>query len=160
MITPEQCKAARELLGWSYGQLAAAANVSVLTAVSFEYGHKPRKVTQVKIRTALEAAGVNFNPENGDAPRRQAEKGPGRIVTREQCRIARVLLGWDGVQMAAASGSNAMTLHTFEYGQSKPRLVTLQRFRLALEAAGVEFIDENGGGPGVRLRKATPETAP
>jgi hypothetical protein len=26
--------------------------------------------------------------------------------------------------------------------------------RSALEAAGVEFIEENGGGPGVRLRKA------
>jgi hypothetical protein len=25
--------------------------------------------------------------------------------------------------------------------------------RRALEAAGVEFIDEDGGGPGVRLRK-------
>jgi hypothetical protein len=25
--------------------------------------------------------------------------------------------------------------------------------RRALETAGVEFIDENGGGPGVRLRK-------
>jgi hypothetical protein len=25
--------------------------------------------------------------------------------------------------------------------------------RAALEAAGVEFIDENGGGPGVRLQK-------
>jgi hypothetical protein len=27
------------------------------------------------------------------------------------------------------------------------------KIRAALEAAGVEFIDENGGGPGVRLRK-------
>ncbi len=29
--------------------------------------------------------------------------------------------------------------------------------RRALEAAGVEFIDENGGGPGVRLRKGQPK---
>ena len=29
--------------------------------------------------------------------------------------------------------------------------------RRALESAGVEFIDENGGGPGVRLQKATKE---
>jgi len=28
---------------------------------------------------------------------------------------------------------------------------------LALETAGVEFIDENGGEPGLRLRKATEE---
>ena len=29
--------------------------------------------------------------------------------------------------------------------------------RRTLEAAGVEFIDENGGGPGVRLKKAKRE---
>jgi hypothetical protein len=29
--------------------------------------------------------------------------------------------------------------------------------RAAIEAAGVEFIDENGGGPGVRLKKAKRE---
>jgi hypothetical protein len=30
---------------------------------------------------------------------------------------------------------------------------------LAIEAAGVEFIPENGGGAGVRLRKRVEETA-
>jgi hypothetical protein len=30
---------------------------------------------------------------------------------------------------------------------------TMDRLQHALESAGVEFIDENGGGPGVRLRK-------
>jgi len=30
---------------------------------------------------------------------------------------------------------------------------TVAALRKALEAAGVEFIDENGGGPGVRLRE-------
>ena len=33
------------------------------------------------------------------------------------------------------------------------RLSTLVAVKRALEGAGVEFIDENGGGPGVRLRK-------
>jgi hypothetical protein len=32
---------------------------------------------------------------------------------------------------------------------------TAEKIRNAIEAAGVEFIDENGGGPGVRLRKAS-----
>jgi hypothetical protein len=31
------------------------------------------------------------------------------------------------------------------------------KIRSALEAAGIEFIDENGGGPGVRLRKRQPK---
>ena len=35
----------------------------------------------------------------------------------------------------------------------EPREVTLGALRAALEAAGVEFIAENGGGAGVRLRK-------
>jgi hypothetical protein len=32
--------------------------------------------------------------------------------------------------------------------------------RRALEMAGVDFIAENGGGPGVRLRKRPPERLP
>jgi hypothetical protein len=38
---------------------------------------------------------------------------------------------------------------------SQPRRATLDVIRRAFESAGVEFIDENGGGPGVRLRKRT-----
>jgi hypothetical protein len=34
---------------------------------------------------------------------------------------------------------------------------TVEALRHALEAAGIEFINENGGGPGVRLRKRTPK---
>ena len=45
------------------------------------------------------------------------------------------------------------TVHQFEAGTSEPRRATLQVIRQAFEAAGVEFIDDNGGGPGVRLRK-------
>ena len=40
------------------------------------------------------------------------------------------------------------------------RSETGTKIRLALEAAGVEFIDENGGGPGVRLRKSQRQKAP
>jgi hypothetical protein len=36
-------------------------------------------------------------------------------------------------------------------------LVNEAALRQALEAAGVEFIDENGGGPGIRLRKSAKE---
>ena len=46
------------------------------------------------------------------------------------------------------------TLTRFVKGEElKPR--TLQAIRAALEAAGVQFIDENGGGAGVRLKKPT-----
>jgi hypothetical protein len=44
-------------------------------------------------------------------------------------------------------------VHQLEAGTSEPRRATLAVVRRAFEKAGVEFIDENGGGPGVRLRK-------
>jgi hypothetical protein len=46
-----------------------------------------------------------------------------------------------------------MTVHQLEKDGSQSRRATLEVVRLALEAGGVEFIDENGGGVGVRLRK-------
>jgi len=46
-----------------------------------------------------------------------------------------------------------MTIHQLEKDGSQSRRATLDVVRRALETAGVEFIDENGGGAGVRLRK-------
>ena len=46
-----------------------------------------------------------------------------------------------------------MTVRQVEAGVTEPRRATLVVLRQAFERAGVEFIDENGGGPGVRLRK-------
>ena len=49
----------------------------------------------------------------------------------------------------------ANTIRRAELKESENSLTTANdlAIRRALEAAGVEFIDENGGGPGVRLRK-------
>jgi hypothetical protein len=46
-----------------------------------------------------------------------------------------------------------VTVHQLEAQTSQPRRATLEVIRRAFEQAGVDFIDENGGGPGVRLRK-------
>jgi transcriptional regulator with XRE-family HTH domain len=48
------------------------------------------------------------------------------------------------------------TLFDFETGRRQPHPRTLAAIRAALEAAGIEFIPENGGGAGVRLRKSDP----
>jgi hypothetical protein len=48
-----------------------------------------------------------------------------------------------------------VTVRQLEAGSNEPRRATLEVIRRAFESAGVEFIDENGGGPGVRLRKRT-----
>lgn len=55
--------------------------------------------------------------------------------------------------LAAASGVSAMTITRFENGHSGGQAETLRKLQTALESAGVELIPENGGGPGVRLRK-------
>jgi transcriptional regulator with XRE-family HTH domain len=56
-------------------------------------------------------------------------------------------------QLAAAAQVAVATLADFEVGRRQPHPRTLAAIRAALEAAGVEFIEENGGGMGVRLRR-------
>ena len=75
------------------------------------------------------------------------------MVTPGQCRAARGLLAWNQQELAQRARVGIVTVHQFEAGLSQPRRATLDVIRRAFEAAGVEFIDENGGGPGVRLRK-------
>lgn len=70
-----------------------------------------------------------------------------------QCKMARAALGIGVRDLAKISGVSTDTISRLEAGEElKPR--TLAAIRAALEAAGVEFIAENGGGPGVRLKKA------
>ena len=76
-------------------------------------------------------------------------------VSIRQVKAARALLGWSQEELAGAAGISVPTIKRLE-AQDGPlggRLGTGSKIRTALEAAGVEFIDENGGGPGVRLRK-------
>jgi transcriptional regulator with XRE-family HTH domain len=75
------------------------------------------------------------------------------MVTPAQSRAARGLLAWSQQDLANKAGVGIVTVHQLEAGVSQPRRATLEVIRRALETAGVEFIDENGGGPGVRLKK-------
>lgn len=63
------------------------------------------------------------------------------------------MLGLTQADLAAAAGLSATALNNIERGSADPRASTLKAIQAALEAAGVEFIPENGGGAGVRLRK-------
>ncbi len=77
------------------------------------------------------------------------------MVTPAQCRAARGLIAWNQQELADRAHIGIVTVHQFESGLSQPRRVTLEAIRRALEAAGVEFIDEEGGrGAGVRMQKA------
>ncbi len=61
------------------------------------------------------------------------------------------MLNLEQSDVADRAGIARATLIDFEKGQRIPRAATVAAIRAALEAAGVEFIDENGGGAGVRL---------
>jgi transcriptional regulator with XRE-family HTH domain len=69
-----------------------------------------------------------------------------------QLRMARAAVGWGVRELAGKAGVTANTVTRIENG-SDAKQSTLDRLQRALETAGVEFIDENGGGAGVRLRK-------
>ena len=77
----------------------------------------------------------------------------GEAMTPEQCKMARAGLGLGVRELAERASVSTNTIARLEKGETlQPR--TVYAIRTALESAGVEFIAENGGGPGVRLRKA------
>ena len=75
------------------------------------------------------------------------------MITPAQSRAARGLIDWSQQELADTAMLGLSTIRDFEKGRRIPYPNNLTAIRTALEAAGVEFIAENGGGPGVRLRK-------
>ncbi|WP_426958328.1 helix-turn-helix domain-containing protein [Muricoccus radiodurans] len=66
-MTPEQCRTARELLGWNDRDLATAAGCGAETVRVVESGaSRPRAPTLARLRAAFEAAGIEFM--DGDRP--------------------------------------------------------------------------------------------
>ena len=86
---------------------------------------------------------------------------PQRIqLTSAQLRAGRALIRWSAEDLARASSVGLTTIRRAELTERETSMTAANDLavRAALEAAGVEFIDENGGGPGVRLKKAKRET--
>lgn len=77
------------------------------------------------------------------------------MIEASQMRAARGLLEWSQTQLAEASNLSLPTIKRMEkLGPGRSSADNVSAVRRALEAAGVILIDENGQGPGVRLRKA------
>jgi transcriptional regulator with XRE-family HTH domain len=74
-------------------------------------------------------------------------------VSPGQLRAARGLIGWSQHDLAERAEVGRATIADFESGKRAPYASTLEKLRDTLIQAGVEFIPENGGGAGVRLRK-------
>lgn len=76
-------------------------------------------------------------------------------MTPAQCRAARALIGMTQPELATAAGFGLSTIVDFEKERRVVSSTAQIRMKEALEDAGIEFIAENGGGAGVRLREPT-----
>lgn len=76
-------------------------------------------------------------------------------ISSEQCLGARAMLRLTREQLAERASVAVATLSDFERGTRHPHPRTLEAIRIALETAGIEFVPENGGGAGVRLKRTS-----
>ena len=76
-------------------------------------------------------------------------------IDSAQCRGARGLLNMTQPELASAAGLGLSTIVDFERKRREVSHEAITAIRHALEAAGIEFIDENGGGAGARLSKSS-----
>lgn len=74
-------------------------------------------------------------------------------ISADQCRAARALLDMTQPELAAKAALGLSTIVDFERTRRPVSREAVQAIRTALEDAGILFINENGGGAGVRLRK-------
>jgi transcriptional regulator with XRE-family HTH domain len=78
------------------------------------------------------------------------------MLTAAQLRAARNLLNWSQDQLAKATGVSVPTIRRMEsdaIGPGKSTHENVEAIRAALEKGGIDFIPEDGGGAGLRLRK-------
>jgi transcriptional regulator with XRE-family HTH domain len=162
VITIEQIRAARGLLGWSQTELASRSGLSLPTVKRFEGGFGPNvsDEARAKLQRALEMAGIKFIDAGGVGVLKVSNNGAFKSILKvsiRQLKAARALLAWSQEQLAAAANVSIPTIKRLESqdGLLGGRAETGEKIEAALKTAGVEFIEENGGGPGVRLRKRT-----
>lgn len=75
-------------------------------------------------------------------------------MTIGQLRAARALIGWTQDEVAALAAISVQTIKRMEsVGPERSSAGNVMAVQRALEAAGVQFIPENGAGAGVRFRR-------
>jgi hypothetical protein len=76
-------------------------------------------------------------------------------ITSDQIRAGRALIRWSAADLAREAKLGLATIRRAEVSEGATSMTVANELavRRALETAGVEFIDQNGGGPGVRLRQ-------
>ena len=79
------------------------------------------------------------------------------MINSAQIRAARGLLKWTQATLAAKAGVSIVTLNMIEGETVRPRIRTLASIQKVLEVSGVEFINEEDAGLGVKFRRSIPE---
>ena len=74
-----------------------------------------------------------------------------------QVKLARTALGLTVIETAKLCDVSHETIRRIEFGDNTLKEKTIDKVRAALEKAGVEFLDEDGGGPGVRTQEGKSE---
>jgi len=147
-IAPADILARRVALGWSVVKLSLAVQVSAALLRRTEAGGRQLSETALsRIERALDS-GHEELVRRGEIPR----VGPA-ILLPATLRAARALIGWTPIRLAHEAKVDVVTIRKYEQNVGQPRVPTLARLRKTLESAGVIFVEENGEGPGVRLRK-------
>jgi transcriptional regulator with XRE-family HTH domain len=166
------------MLGWSQDDLAKAAFVGRQTVADFERGARmPIANNLASLKQAFERAGIEFLSEQKDEsgagirllrskdiekelsydnPRNYVQNQGYSVSSNDisagQCKMARVALGWGVRDLAKNASVSPDTIARLERGEQL-KSSTLLAVRTTFESAGIEFIPENGGGPGVRAPK-------
>lgn len=77
------------------------------------------------------------------------------MIDAAQMRAARAMLGWRMEDLSAKAGVSLASIKNIERGVTDPRASTLRSIQVALESAGIVFLDTGDmrpGGKGVRLK--------
>jgi hypothetical protein len=114
-----------------------------------------RRLLNLALKTASRPPSPQGVPNGSKSGIRHESRQEKPELTSFQIRAARAILGWTAEDLARESSVSLRTIRRAELtdvhtSMTAPNDLSVRR---ALEAAGVEFIDENGGGPGVRLQK-------
>jgi transcriptional regulator with XRE-family HTH domain len=148
-MTPQLCRAARAFLNWTQNDLGELSDTSRHTVRYFETELRIPLANRIKLQDALQTAGIRFIKDDSH--------GVGvRMIGATwaaQCRAARCLIGWTHLDVSRASSVSDLTVLRLEAERFTPRRATLITIRGALEAAGVTFLDDDGDGPGVMVKR-------
>ncbi len=114
-----------------------------------QHAQPPAAAWAARSRTAVVA------PRSRRSARICVGQAQNRPLTSFQIRAARALVNWSAKELARRSSVSLRTIRRAEIGEGQTSLTAPNdlAIRRAFELAGVEFINENGGGAGVRLRK-------